>query len=1177
MVVVARRKGRPSDKMHEQALADVTGTMVGGRVFQQWEGPLKAAIKQAQAPFLGLLGGLMPAAARSAIARDVSVTPGAWSFAQRLEQFPALFAVWLAEHVMNGLGQHGYYEVYPFVQRAVGASSPLSQNDKERLWASFRRALVKLGLEPVPRDAPNSYRLTGEYVRQAGVPIAFADDLAERMLRHARRVGLPDEHDHSGLQAWQASLVDRLQLPFSQTARDAVSRDFQAYYAHAFARLVGNGGAPEAGNALEEAFVRAFATAQGGPALRRSAPPQLLYRDGFLGLQVPSGQAGTYRVRWGAEEQQIRVGDEGAFYSLPTTSAHELVVEDSAGQQILRRTVWSDNLSNRLLVFSDAGRLVAQAQLRAESVTANEIELPPGRYVALCRFEPDGIQNAQELCDAPKLVEVLLDIRPGGRQRLAYGAAAVALIGQERPSLAVEGPRKTSLERLDIHYGALLALVDLPAEGFDEGDLELRVRVQSTERLATQSLRPAAGGQPLEVPLPPLFAHLNLTPGLQRITLEIGRKGEVRAYQRLMLWYWAGLNRINSDLELVWKERPRNLRGQLCRGLSIGDTGARPSDDLQRGVRLCFESSPGRLAHFTWNRPGTFIEIELTSADGTITRTGRPLGSSESVSSVQRKTVIVSCSGSGTLRLGQWSLPIDFDRTPSKSLAAGFLAGKLEPGSATLEFKPDGASLAEELLHLCQPHVVDRFSAQKLGNAIDLKLRVRGEVRSFRLNATSLHTGERREQECSIAPGMTQHGPIATVQVQAVPEDGATLLHCLLDARTVAPGTWMFTFEADVDGIVGRLEDDTQGRVGTCLSVTSTGQEIPPFALSKDIESLSEGQLLTALREVGRYFQVYWSPLCGDRLGWLGGYWNSLMQVAKADPPKYLTTLIDLCCLEPDPDGRAGWQPKQHVGGQLPQVFTLKRIEYRKVNNRRELLARTLRALGDVRAALSDAFGPVISGPVACAFDNAAKIEAGQWPSGFSLLRYVGVLAAVPVEDSYRLEDGTAELRAGEFLGTLHLTLGWHDLERRFGVSSQFETNRRARALTIARMLAQRQQLLPDMPATPVASKNPVILLGSTPLDGLPDGLAQYHENLRSIAHACSLLAWHCRMASRIPEALEEFLSRLDSYRQPIGMHESIDGCVSFYVQTAPVLFGYYLMLWEIVQASALDKQVIHA
>jgi hypothetical protein len=34
---------------------------------------------------------------------------------------------------------------------------------------------------------------------------------------------------------------------------------------------------------------------------------------------------------------------------------------------------------------------------------------------------------------------------------------------------------------------------------------------------------------------------------------------------------------------------------------------------------------------------------------------------------------------------------------------------------------------------------------------------------------------------------------------------------------------------------------------------------------------------------------------------------------------------------------------------------------------------------------------------------------------------------------------------------------------------------------------------------------------------------------------------------------------------------------VSFYVQTAPVLFGYYLMLWEIVQASALDKQVIHA
>jgi hypothetical protein len=126
-------------------------------------------------------------------------------------------------------------------------------------------------------------------------------------------------------------------------------------------------------------------------------------------------------------------------------------------------------------------------------------------------------------------------------------------------------------------------------------------------------------------------------------------------------------------------------------------------------------------------------------------------------------------------------------------------------------------------------------------------------------------------------------------------------------------------------------------------------------------------------------------------------------------------------------------------------------------------------------------------------------------------------------------------------------------------------------------MLAQRHQLLPDTPATPVAGKDPVILLGSTPLDGLPDGPAQFHENLRSIAHACSLLAWYCRMSSRRPGALEEFLSRLETYRHPIGMQESIDGCLSFYVQTAPVLFGYYLMLWEIVQASALDTQVVHA
>lgn len=102
-------------------------------MFQQQEERLQALVKRAETPVLGLLGSLLPADDRMAIRADLAVMPSAKSYAQRLDKYPALFGVWLAEHIMLGLGQDGHFSLYPHIQKAIGVTIELTSNEKESL------------------------------------------------------------------------------------------------------------------------------------------------------------------------------------------------------------------------------------------------------------------------------------------------------------------------------------------------------------------------------------------------------------------------------------------------------------------------------------------------------------------------------------------------------------------------------------------------------------------------------------------------------------------------------------------------------------------------------------------------------------------------------------------------------------------------------------------------------------------------------------------------------------------------------------------------------------------------------------------------------------------------------------------------------------------------------------
>lgn len=1166
----SRRPQDPAFEQTDRVIVDEPGRFM----FQPYEDQLRGLIKKAHAPVLGLLGGLLPSQARLAIANDVRVTPGARAFVQRLDQFPALFGVWLAEHVMHGLGGTGHYDVYPHVYKAIGSRDPLNADARERLWRAFRRALLKVGIQPLPRTSGTHF-MTDEFVRQAGVPLAFADDLALKMLSYAKRLGIPDEDDQEGLLNWQASLLNRLNAPFSGTARKAVERDTQGYYTRAFLRVFANHGQPTSGDALEAALGKAFLAAGGTTSIRRAAIPQLMYRDGVLGVQFPPGAAATYELRCDDTVSKVRCDEAGTFRPLPMHLPAEVTVVGSDGERLLSTNLWADRASNRFLLFNDAGRLRGMGQLNQ----VDPIELAPGRYVALCRFSPTNIELWEEVSEDPQLIEVLLDIRPGTEMSLANGAAAARIVGTNQPTFRVNGLVKSSLDGLEFNYGAAVADVEIPTDWLHDEAQLFEVRASAIEattpvRFAV-SLKSDGTGS---VDLAALIGGLGLQPGLRRVVVELARLGDARAMQRQSILYWVGLSGITYGLRFSYGERPKNLVMSACSGLRFDERSAEPASDMSRVVRVGFDMGSGRSAYLAWNRPGIFVDVEIPTRDGSMSRLTRSLGSNETVSLTQHKNIIVSASEPGYLTLGEWTQFVDFAHRPSRSLAGSFLASRLEPAARTLTYRVEGGSTEAVLLHLSQPHVVSAIATSKLGNVFEVRLTLRGEPTGLALHAREVCSGREAKAEIEIAAGEWRTNDFARMQVYCAPAGAVQILHLLMDCQTITQGAWVLRFEAKIGGAWGRLEDGDEGQIGTSLVLNQVGEEVPTATLVSDVETIEVAAVFTTLRQLSEHFQTCWSASCSPRLSWLGLYWSALLERCRDKVEGHVTQLVDMATPQPRSDIRAGWQPRQSIGAQLPAVFALQRMHYKRVNIKSHPLSVALLAMPKLAGSMVSAFGDTLHPVSAAAFDNFAEVSRGKRPRHFLLAQYLDTLRRNPIDEPFRLDDESFVPQAGELLGPMHLAHAWRDLERGYARSMLMEAPRKALAASVSHALYQRRQRF-DQAAPKGLQEQPLVLtLLPVRLDDMDDAEKQRHENLVQLANTCAWFAWYCRLEPRQPGSLAEGHERLTTIRNAIPMQgPNVSDCLAHYLHVAPAMFAFYLLLWELVLTAEMDPIVQHA
>lgn len=1130
-----------------------------------WEQELRAVVKKSEAPFLGLLGDALSSQVRVGIVNAIAADRTVDGYIRLLYRYPALFAIHLTSTLMAGMGQTGSFDLYPHIRTALQRAVDPTSDEKEALWSAFRRAVLGLGLEVSPRTSGHHY-MADTYLRQVGVPLAFADDLAEKMLGFAKTAGLPDEDDPEGIARWQSALEYKLVPPFSRVAQKAVALDTQGFYARFFIKVHESGGASTGANPLEQAMVKAFEKLPAGRRFRRASVPYLALNDGCLGVFVPAGEsARTVEVTVDGQCSQRRVGVEDEFLSITDSLPRVVSVRDAGSQQTMQFEVWEDEKPNRMLLFTETGRLKGRAQLGM----SDALVLPPGRYKALCRFRPPEVE-AEEFSEEPRLFTFPVLIHPGQKQSFSNGPAVLMLQGEARPLAIWAGPVRGTKDSVEFNYGELALHLEFPVDWLAASDGKFEVFLSSniSDALAVVPVTTDAEGYAaLSVSQAPW--QESLPPGLLRILAEIRRPGEVRALLRTSVLFWNGLESVSSSLKFRLKCNPTNLLAVQCVNFSISEGLIQPKDNASRHLSLSFRLDERRVQTLAWNAPGVFVEVAGVNESGVRSRVNRALGSTEVVWLTSSKQVIVSSSESGELSVGDWAQLTDFSRQTFKVLPASFLASRITAQSNTLSFKPIGSGVAVPLLKLVQPHFVHNISDTVVEGQLVIKLESPNEIEAVLVKAHEALTGQDIEVELNANTSTWTSNRLGRTRLMTLPGPAGGFIATVYIALELgATGAWTFRFDGRIAGIWGHLQNQRNDQFATGFICDNSGAQTTSTSLVAALSELTDKQSLATFMRVQQELLPCYAESSWTSMRWLSTAWRALVGKWQGHEAEGIAVFIDMACSRPPEESAQSWMPQQHIGADLPFIFALPADDYKRVNESRHPLARSLRTMAQFQRCYPMVFEDLLHVGVAMGFSNVGAITRGAVPRDFSLERYSQTLrqtGAAPA-DLVRREETAFIPDAGDYLGPIHYryaeacldtayenTLGGNEIRRGQAIGLCLHVRKAMPTLNIT-MLSRLKGSRPQVDPWPC-----------TEADNMEPEQAQKQENLNSIQHFLSLFALYCRVGARSPESLRTFMSALNSAEQPV------ESCISYLLQVGDAFFAYYLLLWEVVVTSELN------
>lgn len=1127
-------------------------------MLSQSEELVKKAIKKSDVPFLGLLAETFTPALKFSLEIAILANPSVNGYVSNLKDFPALFAVNLTAHIMQGMGQAGHFDLYSHVQRAIGINRQLSSYEKELLWDAFRKAILTLGFEPSPRTSGNHF-MANEYLRQVGVPLAFVDDLAARMLVFAKRVGLPDEDDPDALSRWQLALDVKLDPPFSKTARKAVSMDTIGYYTQVFLRVHGAAGQlGSAPNALEKAMARAFESQPGTLHFRRAVLPYLMLHQGTLGMFIPNGDEREFELCVDHARQTVRAGAEEKFIPIHESLPKEVILKEASGNQSIRYQLWEDHKPNRLLVFSDSGRFKEAAQLNQ----AFPLIVPPGDYTILSRFCPAEIE-AQELCDEPQLYAFQTLVRPGQAVTWTHGPAKIVIQGDSQPFARWIGQSKTTKEGVEFFFGALGLEIEFPKEWLALSGRNYLLRLSATASGEQFELRlPLDEVGKIHIALDEEMGKRHWKAGFSRLLVEVYRSGEGRSLLRSSVFYWNGLKAVSKALHFECSTLPGNLVQNLCENIIVTKTSVKPHGLLSRTLRIVFQLDARRNQSLTWNIPGVFVEVEVSSESGTTLRHHRPLGSIEVISYTSPKQILISASEAGELRFGEWSHYFDFERTQVKRLSAAFLAGHITPQSKCLSYRNGKTGVELDLLRLVQPHYAQAIATKIASRQLIVKFLIPKALDAITINAHDMISGE--NTEISLEANKTRHSMHRFCQAQFMclkGNGGGYVAYVYIELETWPNGAWVMSLDGAVDGVWGHLTNERQDQFAVGLLSNGHGGTEDPKEFVFNLSTLSDKQSLDVLHRVHTAMLPCYTVDSWASLQWLLAAWRNLLFRWKGREADAIESLMELASCCPPEDSAASWMLQQTVGSSLPSIFCLPAQRYDVVPLTHHPFTRTVSVLASFRKTYPAVFPHLLHSAAAAGFTNFLEFARGGRPRGFSIPQYrLALQETGGAENSFRLYENSFQIAAGDYLGPLHFKYAMRQLEDKYECGLAGNDLRRGQAIGMSHHVCRLMSRLNHEDSPRLAGCPPH--LDPWPAaadDSLAPHVAQRQQNLHDFSHFLSCFAYHCRLEAKLPGHLETFLSKLHQSGIPI------ESSLSYLLQIGDELFAFYLVFWELV------------
>jgi len=556
-----------------------------------------------------------------------------------LKLYPAVMTVWLARVAGEAYDEN----FWPNFARLVGVDIPPTA--RAEFVRVFRQCCLVAGITTLDPPQLGAFIHMERLLFQAGLPLCHVEHFANSMGWVERQFSLPDPDSADAGQDLRALIIRSPHLANIPILRKALAGPAGPLICEVALRVALDAEPLDINPTIAQAVKDAF-DAVGERISERPRAPLLRLAADLCSLEIvcpkqPASLVGSTGLLWvvGGVPQRVGANDETIF-PVPSQGHFTVELRGLAGGHNLRREFdlrWSE-LKQPFLAFDAASRCWHRVE------EGDVIAMRSGQYWVLHSVESQ-FDAATRRWDWPDGESALSEfvLRPGQELRLAANEKNFVFKAAQVPFFASNGKTVCTDELERLHYGwSNLPEVWCPVEDdagtssdwklhIHSGDQERVVPLTNGERNENMARYQPNGSEFLKT----------LLPGLHFIQLSVSKGGR-RPQCKETLKLWVGLREYREGVGFDCDAVPSNIRWEDCLGLPLDGMTLKHSCDNRRQHVLAFEVGK-EVVTFHFSRSGMFLETFEKQAGHAIQAEPCKLGSMFSASIQSTKCLRIWC------------------------------------------------------------------------------------------------------------------------------------------------------------------------------------------------------------------------------------------------------------------------------------------------------------------------------------------------------------------------------------------------------------------------------------------------------------------------------------------------------------------------------------------------------